>query len=51
MSELVLVLAEEHSTAYDIGYAFGRALIIVVIVASVVWLFRWANRRRPGGGE
>ena len=51
MNALFLVLAEEHSTAYDIGYVFGRALLIIIVVVAAVWLFRWANRRWPGSRE
>jgi Ca2+/Na+ antiporter len=43
-----LILAEENSTAYEIGYVFGRVFFIVLIVAGVVALVRWANRRWPG---
>ncbi len=44
----VTVVAAENSTAYEIGYALGQIAFVVLVVAAVVWLVRWANRRWPG---
>jgi hypothetical protein len=42
----LLVLAAEDGTAYEIGNVFGRAVVIVAIVAVVWWLGqRFLGRR------